>query len=96
MKGGYNMLDGIIQLTGKTGYIVRGNSLLVLYFLSDTEAVMIDSGEFYDPALIKFLDAQNIRVSAVINTHIHVDHVANNRAFIEHWEQPSMPAIVIF
>ena len=85
MKGGYDMLDGIIQLTGKTGYIVRGNSLLVLYFLSDTEAVMIDSGEFYDPAFIKFLDAQNIRVSAVINTHIHEDHVANNRAFIEHW-----------
>ena len=79
------MLDGIIQLTGKTGYIVRGNSLLVLYFLSDTEAVMIDSGEFHDPALIHFLDAQNIRIAAVINTHIHEDHVANNRAFLEHW-----------
>lgn len=79
------MLDGIIQLTGKTGYIVRGNSLLVLYFLSDTEVVMIDSGEFRDPEMIEFFDAQNIRVSAVINTHIHVDHVANSRDFIEHW-----------
>ena len=79
------MLDGIIQLTGKTGYIVRGNSLLVLYFLSDTEIVMVDSGEFRDPEMIEFFDAQNIRVSAVINTHIHVDHVANSRDFIEHW-----------
>ena len=79
------MLDGIIQLTGKTGYIVRGNSLLVLYFLTDKEVVMIDSGEFLDPELIEFFDSQNLRVAAVINTHIHVDHVANSKAFIEHW-----------
>ena len=79
------MLDGIIQLTGKTGYIVRGNSLMVVYFLNDREVVMVDSGEFKDPELIEFLDSQDIRVSAVINTHIHVDHVANNVAFIEHW-----------
>ena len=38
------MFEGIIQLTGKTGYIVRGDSLLVIYFLSDHEIVMIDSG----------------------------------------------------
>lgn len=79
------MLDGIIQLTGKTGYIVRGNSLMVVYFLNDQDMVMVDSGEFRDPELIEFFDSQNLRVAAVINTHIHVDHVANNKAFIEHW-----------
>ena len=40
------MIEGIVRLTGKTGYIVRGDSLLVIYFLSDHEIVMIDSGEF--------------------------------------------------
>ena len=79
------MFEGIIQLTGKTGYIVRGDSLLVIYFLSDHEIVMIDSGEFEDPEMIAYFDAQNIRIAAVINTHIHVDHVANSRRFIEHW-----------
>ena len=38
------MFEGIVRLTGKTGYIVRGDSLLVIYFLSDHEIVMIDSG----------------------------------------------------
>ena len=75
---GESMFEGIIQLTGKTGYIVRGDSLLVIYFLSDHEIVMIDSGEFEDPEMIAYFDAQNIRITAVINTHIHVDHVANS------------------
>lgn len=82
---GGSMFEGIVRLTGKTGYIVRGDSLLVIYFLSDHEIVMIDSGEFEDPEMIAYFDAQNIRIAAVINTHIHVDHVANSKRFIEHW-----------
>ena len=82
---GGSMLEGIVRLTGKTGYIVRGDSLLVIYFLSDHEIVMIDSGEFEDPEMIAYFDAQDIRIAAVINTHIHVDHVANSKRFIEHW-----------
>ena len=79
------MFEGIVRLTGKTGYIVRGDSLLVIYFLSDHEIVMIDSGEFEDPEMIAYFDAQNMRIAAVINTHIHVDHVQNSRRFMEHW-----------
>ena len=67
---GGNMFEGIIQLTGKTGYIVRGDSLLVIYFLSDHEIVMIDSGEFEDPEMIAYFDAQNIRIAAVINRNV--------------------------
>ena len=79
------MFEGIVRLTGKTGYIVRGDSLLVIYFLSAHEIVMIDSGEFEDPEMMAYFDAEDIRIAAVINTHIHVDHVANSRRFIEHW-----------
>ena len=82
---GGSMLEGIVLLTGKTGYIVRGDSLLVIYFLSDHEIVMIDSGEFEDSELIAYFDAHNIRIAAVMNTHIHVDHVANSKRYIEHW-----------
>lgn len=85
MKDGRDMFDGIIQLTGKTGYIVRGTALIVLYYLSDKEIIMIDSGDHIDDELIQYFDIHDMRVVAVLNTHIHMDHVANNKTFIEHW-----------
>ena len=57
-------------------------ALVPLYRLSAHEVVLIDSGPEEDPELIEELDRRNLRVRAVLCTHIHPDHIANNDALV--------------
>ena len=71
-----------VPLVGKTGYILAAGALIPTYILNDKEIVLVDSGLHYDPGLISFFRAVDVRVDAVLQTHLHEDHVANNRILI--------------
>lgn len=70
-------------LCGKTGYLETQYALLPLYHLSEREIVLFDSGVDEDEALLQLLEREGLRVRAVICTHLHPDHVANNKALID-------------
>ena len=71
-----------IPLVGKTGYILAAGALIPTYILNDREIVLVDSGLHYDPGLVSFIRAVDVSVYAVLQTHLHEDHVANNRILI--------------
>ena len=68
-----------VPLVGKTGYILAAGALIPTYILNDREIVLVDSGLHYDPGLVSFIRAVGVSVYAVLQTHLHEDHVANNR-----------------
>jgi glyoxylase-like metal-dependent hydrolase (beta-lactamase superfamily II) len=64
---------------GKTGAIITDMALIPTYLISENEVILVDTGARKDPALCQELDRQNLRVAAVLYTHLHVDHIANGR-----------------
>lgn len=72
-----------IPLIGNTRYLDMGYSCVGAYLLPSHDIVLIDSGFRPSPELFELLDQEQLRVEAVLCTHLHVDHVANNYALIE-------------
>ena len=75
-----------VPLVGKTGYILAAGALIPTYILNDREIVLVDSGLHYDPGLVSFIRAVGVSVYAVLQTHLHEDHVANNRILINRFK----------
>ena len=70
---------------GNTGIITTHFSLIPSYRLSAREFVLIDSGAQAHPELLEEFDQLGFRVAAVVCTHLHPDHIANNRALINRY-----------
>lgn len=70
----------IQTIKGKTAYISRHGALIGLYFITEREVLMIDSGVQPDDEMLDFLQQRKLKVKAVLCTHMHPDHVANNLA----------------
>lgn len=83
-KGAPNSMHWI-ELSGRTGYILSAGCLIPTYILNDREIVMIDSGMQEEPEMIRFLRENDISVRAVLQTHLHIDHVCNNNLFIQNF-----------
>ena len=73
----------IKALCGKTSYIETRWALIPLYYLSEREVVLFDSGVEPEEELLTLLDREGLRVRAVLSTHLHPDHIANNEALVE-------------
>ena len=70
----------LVMLTEKTGYIDCPAKMGV--FLSEPDkAVLIDAGNDKDAGkkALKVLDANGWQLQAVINTHLHADHIGGNK-----------------
>lgn len=83
--GDFYMAVKWIGLTGKTGYMLAAGVLIPVYCLNDHEIVMVDSGLKEDPELLSFLTERDLRVYAVLQTHLHIDHIANNNIFYQRY-----------
>ena len=70
-------------IAGRTGYMVLGGILVPAYQLSDRELVLFDSALTPEPALIEFLKEKGFTVRAVLQTHLHIDHIGNNKLLQE-------------
>ena len=51
--------------------------------MTEDELVLIDSGPMKSTRLMEMLDERHWKVRAVILTHVHIDHVANNALLLE-------------
>ena len=71
------------ELTERTGYVSIGNAFVPGYFLTENELVLIDSGPMKSTRFMEMLDERHWKVRAVIHTHVHIDHVANNALLLE-------------
>ena len=73
------------RISGRTGYFDTPLAIVPTYHLSENEIVMIDSGVKPDPELLDELKRLNLRVRAVLCTHLHPDHIANNPSLVEQY-----------
>lgn len=69
----------LIQV-GENTYYIDCPAKMGVYSLSDTEAILIDSGNDKDAAkkVLKHFDQQGWKLTMVINTHSHADHIGGN------------------
>ena len=73
------------NVAGNTGFVEFEYALVGTYRLPSGKLILIDSGTEEAPELLDDLQRMGVSVCAVINTHLHVDHVANNRALQERY-----------
>ena len=71
------------KITGDTGVIETKGTMIPLYRTSENRIVMIDSGSEENPELVAAIERAGFIVSAVLCTHLHPDHIANNRLLME-------------
>ena len=69
-------------LLGRTGCIETPMAMIPFYRLSEEEILFFDSGRDPSPELLELLERENLRVRAVLCTHLHEDHIANNEALV--------------
>lgn len=66
------------SLCGRTGYIETPGAMIPVYRLPGDELLLFDSGREPSPELMALLEREQLRVKAVMCTHLHEDHIANN------------------
>lgn len=73
------------RLLGQTGYIETATAVIPFYQLSEEEILLFDSGREPNPELMDLLEHKKLRVRAVVCTHLHEDHIANNDELIHRY-----------
>lgn len=74
-----NIKPHIEHVKGNTYCVITGYCRFPLYKLSDTQAILIDSGLPRDwEGILECLQAENLRIKAVLTSHLHPDHVGNH------------------
>lgn len=71
------------KIIGGTYCVETEEAVIGLYVYEDKSAVLIDSGVKPDEALVSHVVNMGLRLEAVLCTHLHPDHVANNLYFYE-------------
>lgn len=66
------------KVTKNTYKISVGYTDIGIYAREKMRAVLIDTGSDFMPELADILEENDMRATAVINTHLHVDHIGNN------------------
>lgn len=70
---------------GNTGIFLTHFAVIPAYRVSAEEVILIDSGAQAHPELPAELDRLGLRAAAVLCTHLHPDHIANNRDLIDRY-----------
>ena len=70
-----------LKQAGESTYYIDCPSRMGLYNFSGNEVCLIDSGNDKDAGkkVLKILEEKGWTLSAVINTHIHADHIGSNK-----------------
>lgn len=72
-----------MHAAGNTWYVDLKDALAAICIIGKKDAVMIDSGREERQELLTDLEARGLQVRAVLCTHLHRDHSANNRLLHE-------------
>ena len=71
------------HVAGSTDVVRVGAALVTVWRDGKGGAVLLDSGAERSPALLRELERRSLRVKAILCTHLHPDHIANNRLLLE-------------
>ena len=89
----------IKEIKGNTFCIDTGMLYIPFYKINNEEIIMLDSGwaEGERKGIEELLEENNLRVSAIICSHAHVDHIGNNTYLKEKYNSIiAMPAYEAF
>ena len=75
----------MLHITGRTYTMDLAGTSAGIYMLDDRKAVFIDTGEADSRELIRFLRNSKIIPVAIINTHLHIDHIGNHKALCDEY-----------
>lgn len=73
------------NIIGRTYTMDLDGTSVGIYMTDENKAVFIDTGEADSRDLIKFLRESNIVPAAIINTHLHIDHIGNHKALCDEY-----------
>ena len=73
------------HLLGSTGYIETPQAIIPVYFLTDRDVIFFDSGTEPSGELMELQEREQLRLRAVVCTHLHPDHIANNGALVQRY-----------
>lgn len=73
----------LINVKGNTYCIDTGMTYIPFYKIYNNEIIMLDTGLKKDEREIinQILKSHNLKVSGIINSHAHMDHIGNNAYF---------------
>ncbi len=73
----------ILHVKGNTYCIDTGMTYIPFYKVNQEDIILLDSGwaRGERERLVELFDFHHMRVSAIINTHSHIDHAGNNAYF---------------
>lgn len=72
----------VIQVKGNTYCIDVGESYIPFYKLNEKDIILIDTGHIHHREIIECVLVENdLNIKAILNSHGHPDHVANNQIF---------------
>ena len=72
--------QNVIHVAGNT-WCLNTVASIPIYFIDDRNVILLDTGYSDDrsrPALMEFLEENELKVSAILGTHTHYDHVGNH------------------
>lgn len=80
----------LVQAGERTWYINNRN-YIGIYQLNDEEVCLIDTGKEQSEAeqIQEILETQGWKLSFIINTHTHIDHLGGNAYLMEKWGCPA-------
>ncbi len=70
----------ILKVKGNTYCIDTGMTYIPFYKINDEEIIMLDTGwkKGERGGINQVLESNNFKVSAILNSHAHIDHIGNN------------------
>lgn len=75
----------INKITDRTSAFSQNGSMITVYRIDSENAVLIDSGLGENERIIYLLRDEHLNVAAVLHTHLHTDHNANDRLLMQYF-----------
>lgn len=76
------------HITGNT-YTTRIGYTDIGIYVDGRSAILIDTGSEEKASLISMLESRHLTPTAIINTHLHIDHIGCNKLLQERYECPA-------
>lgn len=81
-----NITPYLEHVKGNTYCIVTSSVHMPLYKINETEAILMDSGYASDwESILSVLQKENLRITSVLVSHGHPDHIGNNVNLRKHF-----------
>jgi hydroxyacylglutathione hydrolase len=75
----------VLKIKGNTYCINTGGTYIPFYKINNNDIILLDTGmnKRESKGIESVLESNNLKVVAIINSHVHMDHIGNNSYFKE-------------